>query len=58
MPKDWLAVPYTDQATGKRLSEQFEVEGIPTLVILDAVTGATITEAGTAAVVSDPQGHR
>lgn len=31
----WLAVPYTDLKTRKLLSNWFEVEGIPTLVILD-----------------------
>lgn len=31
----WLAVPYDDEKTRKLLSNWFEVEGIPTLVILD-----------------------
>lgn len=31
----WLAVPYSDLKTKKSLNQWFEVEGIPTLVILD-----------------------
>ncbi|MCO5592449.1 hypothetical protein L7F22_046451 [Adiantum nelumboides] len=31
----WLAVPYEDEKTRKHLSNWFEVEGIPTLIILD-----------------------
>eukprot|EP01018_Ginkgo_biloba_P008989 Gb_03891 [translate_table: standard] len=31
----WLAVPYSDLKTKKMLNQTFEIEGIPTLIILD-----------------------
>ncbi|KAH7286643.1 hypothetical protein KP509_32G016200 [Ceratopteris richardii] len=41
----WLAVPYDDETTRKELSNWFEVEGIPTLVVLDK-QGKTVTTEG------------
>ncbi|KAI5068059.1 hypothetical protein GOP47_0016404 [Adiantum capillus-veneris] len=41
----WLAVPYEDEKTRKHLSNWFEVEGIPTLIILDK-QGKTLNSEG------------
>ena len=41
MPADWYAVPPGDKRK-EQLSTLFEVQGIPSLVILDAATGETI----------------
>ena len=42
----WLAVPFSDSEGRKGLDEQFEVRGIPHLVILDAKTGEVLTGDG------------
>jgi len=51
----WLAIPNGDARKGK-LSKYFEVEGIPTFVLLDAATGETITTKARANVSIDPEG--
>ena len=50
----WLAVPHGDSRKGA-LSKLFEVEGIPTLVIIGP-DGKIINTEGTSAVGSDPDG--
>lgn len=52
----WLAIPNGDKRKAK-LDKIFEVEGIPTLVIVDAKTGATITTDARGSVGSDPKGE-
>uniref|UniRef100_A0A2N9IQC9 protein-disulfide reductase n=1 Tax=Fagus sylvatica TaxID=28930 RepID=A0A2N9IQC9_FAGSY len=42
----WLAIPFSDSETRKRLKELFKVRGIPNLVILDA-NGKVSTNQGT-----------
>ncbi|KAL5552876.1 hypothetical protein UlMin_040277 [Ulmus minor] len=42
----WLAIPFSDLDTRKRLKDLFKVRGIPNLVILDA-NGKVSTEQGT-----------
>ncbi|XP_063721468.1 uncharacterized protein LOC134848062 [Symsagittifera roscoffensis] len=42
----WLALPYDKRDKKEELSEKFGVEGIPTLALLDAETGETITSDG------------
>merc|ERR1712203_654164 len=39
----WLALPYENRAAKDALSKQFKVQGIPSLVMLDA-SGALITD--------------
>jgi nucleoredoxin len=39
----WLALPYGDRARKDALSRKFKVQGIPTFVLVDVATGATIT---------------
>ncbi|KAF3431257.1 hypothetical protein FNV43_RR25987 [Rhamnella rubrinervis] len=46
----WLAIPFTDLETRKRLKELFKVRGIPNLVIIDE-NGHVSTEQGTRIVM-------
>jgi len=55
MPADWYAIGPDDKRK-EQLSAMFEVQGIPSLVILDAATGATINANARGAVMSDPDG--
>jgi nucleoredoxin len=50
----WLAVPF-DEKRYEALSSHFEVEGIPTLVLLSP-EGKVITTKGRAAVSAAPEG--
>jgi nucleoredoxin len=50
----WLALPF-DEKLYEALSSHFEVEGIPTLVLLSP-EGKVITTKGRAAVSADPEG--
>lgn len=52
----WPALPFGDKRKAE-LSKLFNVEGIPTLVIIDPKTGETITNKGRAAVSTDPKGE-
>jgi len=52
----WLAIPQGDKRKGA-LSKMFDVEGIPTFVMLDADTGKIINPNARGAVASDPQGE-
>jgi nucleoredoxin len=51
----WLALPFGRRDVKETLSKKFKVQGIPTLVILDA-EGQIITTDGRSKVASDPQG--
>lgn len=51
----WLAIPLSDRSRKTALSNLFEVEGIPTLVIVDS-EGKTVNADGRAAVAADPEG--
>jgi len=52
----WLALPFSDKRISD-LSELYDVEGIPTFVIIDPATGKTINDSGRGAVSADPQGE-
>ena len=39
----WMTLPY-DDPRGNKLREKYEILGVPALIILDAVTGFTVTE--------------
>ncbi len=54
----WLALPFGQVDLKEKLSQKFEVSGIPTLVLLDANTGAVITADGRAALSKDPAGEK
>ena len=42
----WLALPFDNKEENTRCSEKFEIEGLPTLVILDAENGNVISTDG------------
>jgi len=46
----WLALPYDDRDRKAALSKKYKVRGIPSLVMVDAKTGETITTDGRSAV--------
>ena len=46
MPMPWLAVPFSDRARKNALSSAYEVTGIPTLIVLDGLTGEMVTNDG------------
>lgn len=52
----WLALPYDARDIKEKLSKKFKVQGIPSFVILDAVTANVITLKGREAVSNDPTG--
>jgi len=52
----WLAIPYSDSKMRDLLNNMFEVEGIPTLVLIDGVTGKVITKTATDILTADPEG--
>ncbi|XP_077995351.1 nucleoredoxin-like [Glandiceps talaboti] len=51
----WLALPYEDRQRKDKLSKKFKVSGIPSLILIDSVTGKTITKDGRSSVLEDPQ---
>lgn len=53
----WCAIPQGDPRKGT-LSSMFDVEGIPTFVLIDGETGATINAGGRGAVGADPEGAK
>lgn len=53
----FLALPYAERERKASLSEQYDVSGIPTLVLLDGATGEIITKEGREAVSTDPEGY-
>merc|ERR1712224_791126 len=52
----WLALPYSDRAKKDALSKKFKVNGIPSIIILDA-DGKVITKDGRQALSEDPTGQ-
>lgn len=52
----WLALPYEAGDVKNALSKKYEVDGIPTLVIVDSKTGEVITTDGRESVGEDPMG--
>lgn len=46
----WLAVPYSNRRIKKRLSNKFDVSGIPSLILIDPKTGEVTNENGRSAV--------
>ncbi len=51
----WLALPYSDRTRKDQLSKHFGVQGIPTLVMLDA-GGEVISTSARKSIASDPKG--
>jgi len=53
----WLALPFAASDLKQKLNKKFKVQGIPTLVILDAEAN-TITLDGRSKVSTDPKGNQ
>jgi len=53
----WVSLPFADRDRESALSKKFKVSGIPSVVILDGVTGELITTDGKAAISGDPTGE-
>lgn len=51
----WLALPFAETKRKVRLSRQYRVSAIPSLVLLDSRSGRVITKAGREMVSSDPE---
>ena len=51
----WIALPWADRKAKDKLSELFEVEGIPSFVIVDK-DGSTINSSGRGIPAMDPEG--
>jgi len=47
----WTAIPYSARDVKDKLSRQFGISGIPSLIVLDAKTGKTIDTNGRATVM-------
>ena len=52
----WVALDFADGELKEQLEERYKVEGIPTLVVIDAKTGQSLNEDTVGAVAMDPQG--
>ena len=52
----WLGLPFDERSLKNSLSKKYKVQGIPTLVIIDGATGATITTDGRECIAEDPTG--
>lgn len=53
----WLAVDFNEEGLKTELNEKFEVNGIPTLVVLDASTGGVLNGDAVESVFEDPKGQ-
>lgn len=54
----WPALPYADRARKEKLSKLFDIEGIPSFVILDFDTGTIINANGRGSISGDLEGAR
>ena len=54
----WLALPFENRDLKEKLSKKFKVNGIPSLVLLDAKSGSIITTDGRAAISKDLKGEK
>jgi nucleoredoxin len=54
----WLAVPFNDRSRTESLSEKYKVRSLPTLVLIDSVTGTVINPDACDDVMQDPTGAR
>jgi len=53
----WTAVPFTDREQEQKLSKKFNIQGIPTLIVLNG-EGQLVTEDGRSAVQSTQDLHK
>ena len=52
----WKALPFAEREKKQEVSSKFKVQGIPTLIFLDAVTGDVKNKNGREIVSNDPEG--
>jgi nucleoredoxin len=52
----WKALPFDNKKVAGALNSAFEVEGIPTLVFVDAKTGEVVTKDGRERISNSPEG--
>lgn len=52
----WLSLPFDDKDRKGKLSSKMKVQGIPTLVLVDAATGEAFDKKGREVVMRDPEG--
>jgi len=52
----WLGLPFAERELQQKLSDQFKVSGIPSLILLDVATGEVISKDGCTVVMHDPTG--
>ncbi|MEW5304127.1 MAG: hypothetical protein WDW36_006760 [Sanguina aurantia] len=52
----WLALPFSQRATKTVLSKKYKVQGIPSLVLLDAHTGEVINGDADSELMGNPTG--
>jgi nucleoredoxin len=54
----WMALPFESREIKAALSKKYKVKGIPSLVLLDAATAATVSLDGIETVMGDPKGDK
>jgi len=54
----WLALPHSARDLKEKISDSFDVQGIPTLVVLDCETGKVVTDSGRGGVMTDPDAEK
>ena len=54
----WLALPLSAKAEKNRLSTQYGINGIPSLILLDGATGSVISMEGRSIIMQDPNGEK
>ncbi|XP_014673718.1 PREDICTED: LOW QUALITY PROTEIN: nucleoredoxin-like [Priapulus caudatus] len=54
----WLAVPFQERDRKAKLSKKFRVQGIPSLVLLDGISGKVIQAEARECLANDPQGKK
>ncbi|KAG5490436.1 hypothetical protein JKF63_00556 [Porcisia hertigi] len=52
----WCTIPFAQKNIVEALTKEFKVESIPTLIGLNADTGAVVSTRGRHAVTTDPEG--
>jgi nucleoredoxin len=54
----WMGLPFASRDLKAKLSKKFKVQGIPSLVLIDAATGKLITKDGRSALTKDSTGEK
>lgn len=54
----WLALRFDESDMNSGLNSEYEVDGIPTLVVLDASTSEVLNADAVESVFEDPEGQK